>query len=287
MIRMKLYGGLGNQMFQYAFIRSIANKRNCLFQVDVSNYFSTGEGDAVDLLQLNVPAEVFFSRAGSKRNLFVLRALKKLGVKRIGPVYIEIMPDFSEEAINSSCDFFFGYFQSYRYFHQYRENLINEFTFSKVKNSSYYSTIKETESVGIHVRRGDYISDKKVSRVMSELDPAYYTAAAKKILSIIKKPVHFFIFSNDPGWVEQKLLPRLAPFGKYTVVDHNLEPRALYDFECLKNCKHQIIANSTFSWWAGYLNNYANKKIVAPATWYRKWNLQLRNFYPPDFIVLS
>jgi hypothetical protein len=286
MISIKLYGGLGNQLFQYAFVRSVANKRKCLFEVDASNYPAKGIAGGVDLLHLNVPAEVFQNRNQFKINLFILKLLKKLKVHRIGRVYIEKMPHFSDEAMNNACKYFFGYFQSFRYFDEYRDILVDELTFSNVENSGYYATIKETESVGIHVRRGDYISDKKVAKLMVELGVEYYSIAAKKILSIIEKPVHFFIFSNDLPWVEQNLISHLTAFGKCTLVDHKVEPKALYDFECLKNCKHQIIANSTFSWWAAYLNDYAGKRIVAPANWYRKRDLALKGFYPPHFIVL-
>jgi hypothetical protein len=286
MLSIKLYGGLGNQMFQYAFGRSIANKRRCSFQVDASNYLGSGERGTVDLLFMNLPADIFQNRKFLTRDLFLLRVLKKLGVHRVGSLFIETTPGFNQRAITSSCDYFFGYFQSFRYFDEYRDTLSKELTFSEVENSAYYFAIKEAESVGVHIRRGDYISDKKVSKVMCDLDFDYYQAAAKKILSIIQKPVHFFIFSNDLNWVEQNLLPRLKELGKCTLVDHKLEPKNLYDFECLKNCKHQIIANSTFSWWAAYLNSFHCKKVVAPATWFRKRNLQLKDFYPPDFIVL-
>ncbi len=235
---------------------------------------------------MNVPTEVFQIRNQLEGSLFILRVLKKLRVHRLGRQYIEIMPGFSEEAITSSCDYFFGYFQSFRYFEEYRNVLLEEFRFLEVEDSGYYQTIKETESVGIHVRRGDYISDKKVAKLMFQLDLDYYKAAARKILSDIGKPAHFFIFSNDLNWVQQDLVPCLVEYGKCTIVDHDLEQGDLYDFECLKNCKHQIIANSTFSWWAAYLNSYHYKKVVAPLNWYRKCKLILKDFYPPDFIVL-
>ena len=286
MISVKLYGGLGNQMFQYAFARSLAAKRNCLFSMDVSDYSRLGKPVKVDLLQMNVPAEVFQNAGSFVRDLFILRLVKKLGVRRVGSLFIEIMPGFDEKAITNSCTYLFGYFQSFKYFHEFRDELVDEFRFSDVENSGYYAAIKESESVGIHVRRGDYITDSKVSKLMHELDFDYYITAVNRILSIIEKPVRFFIFSNDLLWVEQNFLPRLAPFGECTVVDHNAEPKVLYDFECLKNCKHQIIANSTFSWWAADLNNYTGKRVVAPAKWFRKWKIQLNDFYPSDFIVL-
>jgi hypothetical protein len=287
-ITIKLDGGLGNQMFQYSFARCLSTSRNVRFQLDASSYSNGSSRGKLDIESCNLPEGVLTYQSSFFFQLPLLRFLRKINVKRLGEIFIESGDKYDAKALTEDCTSFYGYFQSFRYFHHLRDQLLKEFAFKQTYNSPYDHIIAGSESVAVHVRKGDYLSNKSVFNLMVQLDQNYYIEAAKEMSGLIQKPLTFFIFSNDHDWVKANLLSMLKKMGECILVDHEkVGETTLYDFECMKNCRHQIIANSTFSWWAAYLNEYKDKKVAAPTTWYKNKHVNIADLYPSDWITIS
>ena len=123
--------------------------------------------------------------------------------------------------------------------------------------------MQNSNSVGIHIRRGDYISNQAAFENHGICSLTYYKTAIGIINSKINNPM-YFIFSDDTEWV------RNTDFGikNFEIIDWNIEKKSYIDMQLMSYCKHNIIANSTFSWWGAWLNNYSQKIVIAPKNWF-------------------
>lgn len=177
--------------------------------------------------------------------------------------------------------YIFGYFQTEKYFKHLRKELLEDFTLKtplNEENVKMLTKIKSTNSVSIHVRRTDYLlQHKKIAYDLSDSD--YFPKAIAYIGERVKNP-HFFIFSDDIAWCKKNLNIKY----EHTFVELNDESNGVFDLELMKNCKHNIIANSTFSWWGGWLNENPDKIVVAPALWFRKGDNQT---VPDDWVRIK
>lgn len=156
-----------------------------------------------------------------------------------------------------------GYWQNLEYFKGIEEEIkktfsINKITFSP-RNVKWKNQIDTTESVAIHVRAGDYIKQKDLYGGIC--GSQYYKRAIKHIEENIVQPV-YYVFSNDLRYARS-----ILPEKEYIFVEGNTEDDAIEEMMLMRSCKHQIIANSTFSWWAAWLNDYPKKHVVMPGTW--------------------
>jgi hypothetical protein len=161
-----------------------------------------------------------------------------------------------------------GFWQSEKYFLEYRNTILQEFSFkSKLseKNLATKKRIQSCTSVSIHVRRGDYISNPSANKVHGVLDENYYKRAIDK-LDI--DGALFVFFSDDANWVKNHLAPIILNSDNFIVVDHNHASESYNDMRLMSLCKHNIIANSSFSWWGAWLNTNPNKIIIAPKNWF-------------------
>lgn len=145
--------------------------------------------------------------------------------------------------------------------------------------------INETESISLHVRRGDYVSNLKASSEHGVCSIDYYKKAIEHIKSKIKdkKNICFFLFSDDPIWVKDNMT---FINDEIVVIDFNNEEKSHEDMRLMSACKHNIIANSSFSWWGAWLNNNQEKIVVAPEKWFKVDNYDTRDLYPANFIKL-
>lgn len=153
-----------------------------------------------------------------------------------------------------------GYLQDERFFAEEKTAIKNIFQFNDPlpeRLQPLVKQIKNQNSVSVHIRRGDYIRKPTLYPIMS-LD--YYEAGADYIHNKIQKPIHLFVFSDDTKWVKDNFKSKYP----FTIIPRN---SAIEDLHLMSLCQHNIIANSTFSWWAAYLNKNRNKIVIAPDQW--------------------
>lgn len=269
----KIIGGLGNQMFQYAFYKRLLKENQSEeVLVDILHFDTYGIHNGFELESV---FPIVVPKASKEDLLKVTRYIQDYKLSRIirkllpikSTEYIE-KKDFiyDENCLHIKNDVFYeGYWQNSKYFDAFDEELRKDFTFSQKlssSNSSILDDIESSNSISIHIRRGDYLNNKLYKGIC---DLEYYQKAIKNITESVKNP-KFFIFSNDIIWCEGNL-SNLFSRNSYLYVNGNSGSNSYIDMQLMSHCKHNIIANSSFSWWAAWLNNYTNKIVIAPKTW--------------------
>jgi hypothetical protein len=147
-------------------------------------------------------------------------------------------------------------------------------------NAEWLVRIRQENSVSVHVRRGDYVSLASANAFHGTLSLDYYAKSAQLLRERLSGDLSFFVFSDDPEWVKSNLvLP-----GNTTYVDWNGEGAAHEDLRLMSNCRHNIIANSSFSWWGAWLGENADKLVVAPKQWFTNGNPVSEDLIPRSWI---
>ena len=276
MICVKLFGGLGNQMFQYAFGKSLSCRLNSSLFFDISFFNIKSYNTTKRLFELKIFDINLSCVEEAELPIFkpiLLRIVNtifyKIGLNGIqtSRYFIENKIGYiaSTHKIKNYC-YLSGYWQSFKYF-QDIENIIREdFRFPEIKderNLIIVSQIIVENSVSIHVRRGDFI-DQSLTNVHASCSIDYYNDAINFINKHISSG-RFFVFSDDISWAMNNLVlpPNSVP------VTGNTGENSFIDMQLMSLCKHNIIANSSFSWWGAWLNNNSNKIVIAPKLWYR------------------
>lgn len=155
-----------------------------------------------------------------------------------------------------------GYWQTEKYFTNIKDQLRKDFTFPSPsgQNAELCEQLQSEQSISLHVRRGDYLNFAAHSVCSQD----YYQSAVKEVLKTVSGDPRIYIFSDDPEWAAANL--------KFTVpthvIDHNSGAADFEDMRLMSMCAHNIIANSSFSWWAAWLNAHSNKVVVAPKEWF-------------------
>jgi hypothetical protein len=160
--------------------------------------------------------------------------------------------------------YLYGYFQTEKYFENQREELLRQFSLKNQideKNSSIVKQLRLENSVSIHVRRGDY-ANSPFSLLNVE---DYYQKAIEVILANVEAPV-FYVFTNDSKWVEENF--KALKIYK-SIVTLNTGNQSYKDMILMSNCKHNICANSSFSWWGAWLNTNPGKIVITPKNWFK------------------
>lgn len=293
MIIVKLKGGLGNQMFQYAAGRYLAVARNTSLKLDISLLCATSTGctprhyglDIFDIHEDFAEEEdiKLLGCGGEVPRSILNRFFRKYVLSQpVQAVFKERFFHFDPDVLclpENIC--LLGYWQSERYFADIKDMIRTEF---RVKipleglNQGLAEQICETESVSIHVRRGDYVSNHVTAAYHPACGIEYYHRAVNYISEYCKK-LHFYIFSDDPAWVESNLhIPYPA-----TLVKHNGHC-AYDDLRLMSLCRHNIIANSSFSWWGAWLNRNQDKIVVAPRLWFSDPAINTSDLIPVGWI---
>jgi len=289
MINLKIKGGLGNQLFQYALARSLAIKNNTSLNVDYSSYNQPGT-DTPRQYELNLFNTKVVSNNKSSFFYFVLsflnKVFNKLGFRRttyFNQYYFEKGVNFDNKILFlKDNSWLTGFFQSEEYFNNISELIRSELTFkdiSSLEKLSVYQEIRKTNAVFIHIRRGDYINNPRYANFYYSCPLDYY----KQAIALIEKRVNnpkFFIFSDDADWVRENLMIDNAVF---------ISALKLKDYEDLflmSQCQHAIIANSSFSWWGAWLINSKDKIIVAPEKWFQNDKIDSSDIIPESWIKL-
>ena len=291
MIIVKLMGGLGNQMFQYATAKALALKHGVDVKVDVSYLNENAKGNYTqrnfDLDTFEKPVNIaskdeintFLRKADNKLSRFIHRKFPFLfsslrAVESGSPYHSE----FEKYPKNTYLE---GFWQSELYFKRYETDIRNDFKFKQNiidKNLQISSLISNTESVSVHVRRGDYIKNAESNKFHGVCSLNYYYKAIEHIANL-KPNIELFIFSDDIEWCKNNFS------FKYPV--HFMETNDAYsDLYLMSKCKHNIIANSSFSWWGAWLNTNSNKIVIAPKQWIANTSVNTKDIIPSSWIKL-
>lgn len=276
----RLMGGLGNQLFQYASIKGLSLKHGATLIIDDSWYNNKSQKYfyPMNICKFNIKREE--KERYSSINKYIIkhkRLLKNTRNKLSNfinyfPAYIK-ETEFISNIKPNKIVYFDGYWQNYRYFNEYEKTIRSEFTLSKEisnENVKILKVIKSSNSVGVHIRRGIYYTDPNVKNEYFHCSLNYYKSAIEKIIEKINNP-KFIIFSNDIDWVKENFC---IPYDGIVV---NTEGPDYEHLILMSKCKNNIIADSTFSWWGAWLNSNKNKIVIAPKNWkIDKNNLQVK-----------
>lgn len=201
-------------------------------------------------------------------------------------IFREERTEFQSEFVQLPDNtYLLGYWQSEQYFSSIEEIIRSEFTFKEPlagRNRDLADKIEKCESVSLHVRRGDYISHPIVRQVHGVCTQEYYMEAIKEVTKSVSRP-HFFVFSDDPQWVQEHLLIDYP----VTYVTHNSVGDASEDLRLMSLCRHNIIANSSFSWWGAWLNENREKIVITPRVWFLESYRQNRDLLPAKWKKLD
>jgi hypothetical protein len=288
MIIVKIYGGMANQLFQYAAGYALSLKNDVPLKLDLS-YFSEVNTDTKRVFELNkFPIDYQLATKEEIAQIFKFRKLDYLWNKFL-PVsqkrfYGEKGPGFYKNFFELGDNVYLrGYFQSEKYFVDYKQKILDQFSFKMERANHLQLALEKIQvslTISLHVRLGDYLQPSANS-IMEPFDLAYYKRAIDFMQMQLNKP-RFLVFS-DQIEMAKKLLDIDADL---LFVDASLSKNAYEDFYLMQQCQHHIITNSTFSWWAAYLNQQAHKKIVAPQKWYKKHFGDATDLYPENWVIL-
>jgi len=288
MIIVKIHGGLGNQLFQYAAGRALAeslhmplkldnlffmgspNRKFILEKFNISPQFATQEEiNSVKMRDYPFPVQKMislFRKVKGANNLYIKEGSRSLDVDKLGgydQIYLK------------------GYWQNEKYFQHIEPVIRSEFTLTSKPdpiNQQYLADILFSNSVSVHIRRGDYISDPIVNKKFVVCNLDYYYKAIDLISERVTNP-QFYIFSDDTEWVSENFHIKHPT----VLISHN-KNQEHEDLRLMSFCKHHIIANSSFSWWGAWLCDHKEKIVLAPAKWYKNLTLTKSN---KDFIPQS
>ena len=296
MIIVGVKNGLGNQMFQYAFGKLLEWKYSVPVEFDIMNedfvsdmqtdmdVFSIGDYKIADKGQIKefMPFSVARYKQEKRYLSYIYYKLRrklhpaKLVTEKFPSQYIS---DF--DSLNTFHKYYFmGHWMNLRYFSGFEDRIRALF---ELKDNSFYDSDVAKEIIGsietpvsLHIRRGDYLS----SGFIEVAEMSYYQKAIALIKENVKSPV-LYVFTNDPRWVEHEFKPDLP----YKIVSGNTGANSYKDMLLMSLCKHNIIANSSFSWWGAWLNNNENKIVVCPKNWYatEKLNTNVEQMVPDNW----
>jgi hypothetical protein len=287
MIIVRFAGGLANRMFQYAYYKSLEARGKNVY-IDDNYKPSKWMFEDVDIKKIF--PNIKYNKAKKSDILFHLGGKDLLSkiLRRI-PISSLLVKNESKSTFITLCNnikngYVIGTFSSEKYFADIKELIRKDFTFTKFideKNIELMNIIKKENSVAIHIRKGE---DYNKSRVHGTCDIYYYNRAILYIKEHINSP-HFFVFTDNKEWVKNNL-----QLIDYQLID--LNPTEgwgnHFDMQLMSCCKHNIIANSTYSWWGAYLNNNPMKIIIAPTKWYSNTNKSSRElgYIPNEWVTL-
>ena len=289
MIIVKLIGGLGNQMFQYAVGRALADKNDCSLRLDISGFsdypLRRYELGALDIRADIASAEEVARFRGAKPPHPLIDRVKK-AIRWPQPgIFMERGFAFDPEVLDlTPPNYLEGYWQSEKYFCHIVDVLRRDFTLASALNGENQAILRKmtgTESVSLHVRRGDYVTNAHTAQYHGVCSLDYYRAAVKHIAEHVYAP-NFFVFSDDTDWVEANL----EIDHPMTLVRVNGPDQGVLDMALMKSCRHHIIANSSFSWWGAWLNPSHEKHVVAPSRWFNQGALDTRDLIPESWVRL-
>lgn len=263
MIKITLKGGLGNQMFQYAYGRNLSIMRNTELKLDLTHLIYPDKIDTLREFKLNafdICANIYKPIKRPLLKIFFSKIINKVLKKE-------------------------QFFQSEKYFKN-NENTIRKEIVLKKPLSTYSLEIlnlilSKNNPVSLHIRRGDYVSNAKTNIHHGLCPIEYYEKSIEYIKLKINSPT-FFIFSDDIHWAKDNLksTSEMIFVSKPEIPDYE-------ELILMSKCSHHIIANSSFSWWGAWLNPNPSKIVVAPKKWLNNVNIDTTDICPSEWIRIQ
>jgi hypothetical protein len=285
----RLNGGLGNQLFQYAAARRLAQRRGADLRFDLGAFAAGGERTyRLGFLRVRgepaAAGEVAELTGGEGFKGTCRRLLGRARPRHGRPVFHERrFGRYDPDILRTPARVYLhGYWQCEAYFLEVAEALRREIAPRGELDPGSRETAARLEqpgSVSVHVRRGDYASDPEAQRVHGLCDPAYYRRCAQSLAERVGDP-RYFVFSDDPDWARRHL--NLG--GPTEFVSHNGPERDYRDLHLMSLCRHHIIANSSFSWWGAWLSAGPGKLVFAPRKWFQAAEMDEGDLVPPSWI---
>ncbi len=295
MIITRLMGGLGNQMFQYAAGKSLSLLHGTELLLDVSHLGKkahvedTKRDFELDKLVANVKVSTEkdfepFLKLGSSKTY---RSFQRIFPSLFNKTYFaETGQRFHASFFNLPANVYLnGFWQSEKYFLKYADEIrktFQRFELLSEPGKKILSEIKNTNSIGIHVRRGDYISNAKANSFHGVCSVDYYKSAVLKINEKANSKPDLFVFSDDIEWCKNNFQFE----NKITFVENYPDKKSFEDLLLMSICSHNIIANSSYSWWGAWLNSNKSKIVIAPVKWFNQSELDTIDLFPASWIQL-
>jgi hypothetical protein len=281
----RIEGGLGNQMFQYAAARSLADRLGCDLLLDLRT-FNENLDRPFQLNLYRIRAVVAThqqlqrlphwrtSRLGRVRSWLSQFAPSIFMFPVFWPRTFAFDPRF--EKITHPA-YLVGYWQSEKYFIWNRSRLLGDFQLRAEipLTTPYLSEIKNTCSVALHIRRGDYITNPAAAKFHGLCTLEYYYAAIE-LLKVSCPDMHVFVFSDEPSWAKANLQFKVPTI----YVDTNTGEKDYIDLELMRHCRHHVIANSSFSWWGAWRVETGDQMVYAPQVWFSDSNVDTSDVLP-------
>lgn len=283
MVIVKIIGGLGNQMFQYACGRALAEFYHVHLQLDLRGFkkyklhqylldkfsITAKTANESELIKIVHPEHQFLKKLfGQQRNEYRVIREKSLAYD----------PALTAHGPNIYLD---GYWQSEKYFINIRDIILKEFQLRQpldLENYQYLNSMTSSQSVSLHVRRTDYINNPLYEKCTLN----YYQQALATIAK--RSPnLHLFVFSDDPDWVKNNIKTSFPT----TFITNNIGKANYLDLVLMSKCHHHIIANSTFSWWGAWLGSRTDGVVIAPNVWYTDPTKNTKDLLPTDWITVQ
>lgn len=279
MIITKLDGGLGNQMLQYSIGKSLAVKLNTNLKIDSSNLERDKDQLQGTFIKRSLKLQVFdialneastfekkVFKSGIYNNIKIFLA-SRIKIPNLNIYYKEESRLFDKRLFSLNANLYLeGYWPNHKYFDSIRPTLLRDFTLKHNPdklNKNLLDLINNCQSVALHIRRSDYITNKDAANHFAKLSLDYYKKGIEFIKNKITNPI-FFIFSDDVEWVKSNLKIK----ENFVICDVNTVDNGFDDLRLMRNCKHFIIANSTLSWWGAWLSENEDKIVIAPQQWF-------------------
>lgn len=277
MIIAELIGGLGNQMFQYAAGLALADRLAMPFAYDDSAFAR------YPLRPFALGDWCITARAASE--------LERVRVASLGHIIEEHGSVFMPALLAAHGPTYLkGYWQSEDYFAKMRPRLLREFSprwALTEQDIGICQQMQQNVSISLHVRRGDYVANAHTNSFHGVMGLDYYREGLDRILrglspnGPLNEPI-VFIFSDDPDWCETAF----DWINQKVIVRHNPPDRGFMDIHLMRQCKHHIIANSSFSWWGAWLCENENQIVIAPRAWFQSEQAESSHIVPPRWIRL-
>ncbi len=289
MIITKITSGLGNQLFQYALGRHLAIQNNTRLWFDLRYYHKTYETDTPRHFKLD-RFTIDYDLLDSSPWLYVSKATRLLPGRSLRPIFDtrkEQQFHLDPAVLQTKGTFITldGFWQSEAYFVGSESTIRKELTFNRTPGPNFDRFRQQIEQantpVSVHIRRGDYVNHPEFSQSFGTLGLDYYEAAIKRVSDQFPNS-SLFVFSDDPGWVQEHMHFNLPPiFVINSGADADVD-----DLQLMSLCHHHIIANSSFSWWGAWLNSRSEKLVIAPKQWFlnKPWNTE--NLVPKSWLKL-